>query len=93
MGDKLALVGNSGNTDAPHLHIHVMDANHVVQSHGVPFTFADYELLGSFPDIDALLPEPFGEVGPVDPTLLDEPVAVTDAYPLELDIVRFAQSA
>ena len=89
VGDKLALVGNSGNTDAPHLHIHVMDANHVVQSHGVPFVFDDYEMLGTFGDLERLLPEPFGEVGPEEPDLLDEPETIDDAYPLELDIVEF----
>lgn len=89
VGDKLALVGNSGNTDAPHLHIHVMDANHVVQSHAIPFTFASYDLLGSFESIDALLPEPFGEVGPEPADLLSSPEPITDAYPLELDIIEW----
>ena len=89
VGDKLALVGNSGNTDAPHLHIHVMDANHVVQSHGVPFVFDGYTRLGSFESIDTFLPEPFGEVGPEEPDLLAVPEHIANAYPLELDIVEF----
>lgn len=89
VGDKLALVGNSGNTDAPHLHLHVMDDNHVVQSHGVPFVLDDYQLIGSFEDLDALLPEPFGEVGPEEPDLLAVPEPMANAYPLELDIVTF----
>jgi hypothetical protein len=89
VGDKLALVGNSGNTDAPHLHIHVMDDNHVVQSHGVPFVFDRYTLLGSFQNLDSLLPEPFREVGPEDPEWLAVPEQITHAYPLELDVVAF----
>jgi hypothetical protein len=91
VGDKLALVGNSGNTDAPHLHIHVMDDNHVVQSHAVPFVFDSYELIGSFESLEALIPEPFGEVGPEDPDLFDSPELITEAYPLELDIVEFSE--
>lgn len=89
VGDKLALVGNTGNTDAPHLHIHVMDRNHVVASNPIPFTFASFDLLGTYGDIDTLLPEPFGEVGPEDPEMLDEPEARTEQYPLELDILEF----
>ncbi len=92
VGDKLALVGNSGNTDAPHLHIHVMDDNHVVQSHGVPFVFDEFELLGSFESIDSLFPEPFGEVSPEAPDLLEAPEQITDAYPLELDILTFGST-
>lgn len=66
-----------------------LDYNHVVQSHAVPFVFGNYELLGSFESIDTLLPEPFGEVGPQDPDLLKTPQHITDAYPLELRIVKF----
>ena len=91
VGDKLALVGNTGNTDAPHLHIHAMDRNHVVASNPIPFTFASFDLLGTYGDLDTLLPEPFGEVGPADPELLEEPEARTDQYPLELDILEFTQ--
>lgn len=90
VGDKLALVGNSGNTDAPHLHIHMMDANHTIPANAIPFGFKSYDLLGSYLDIDNLLPEPFGEVGPNEPELLDSPEHMTDAYPLELDIVEFS---
>ncbi len=88
-GDKLALVGNSGNTDAPHLHIHVMDANHVVQSNGVPFVFASFDLLGSYESIADLLPELDGGTSPGPFTTLMEPKPMTNVYPLELDIVRF----
>jgi hypothetical protein len=42
-GDPLGLVGNSGNTSAPHLHFHVMDGPSPLTSEGVPYvidTFA-----------------------------------------------------
>lgn len=88
-GDTIGLVGNSGNTDAPHLHIHVMDANHVVQSDAIPFVHDRFELIGRFDSILDLLPELDGGRG-AEP-MLDHPHAgdVTDAYPLELDVVRF----
>ena len=45
-GDALALLGNSGNATAPHLHMQVTDRNSVLQSQGVPFVFADFTYLG-----------------------------------------------
>ncbi len=45
MGDKVAtgqvlgLLGNSGNTDSPHLHFHVMDGPSPLVSNGLPFVF------------------------------------------------------
>jgi hypothetical protein len=42
-GDPLGLVGNSGNSSAPHLHFHVMDGPSPLTSEGVPYvidTFA-----------------------------------------------------
>jgi hypothetical protein len=54
-GEGLGVVGNSGNTDAPHLHFHVMDSPSPLASNGVPFTFASFTLQGtvSQADIDA----------------------------------------
>jgi murein DD-endopeptidase MepM/ murein hydrolase activator NlpD len=42
-GDVLGLVGNSGNSDEPHLHFHVMDRGSPLESEGVPFLFDSYE--------------------------------------------------
>jgi hypothetical protein len=36
-GDLLGLVGNSGNSSAPHLHFHVMDGPSPLTSEGVPY--------------------------------------------------------
>jgi murein DD-endopeptidase MepM/ murein hydrolase activator NlpD len=36
-GERLGLVGNSGNTSAPHLHFHVMDGPSPLTSEGVPY--------------------------------------------------------
>jgi len=45
-GDVLALLGNSGNSDAPHLHFHVTDGNSPLGAEGVPFVFESFEQQG-----------------------------------------------
>lgn len=45
-GDVLALLGNSGNTNGPHLHLQLTDQNSVLQSQGIPFVFAAFTYLG-----------------------------------------------
>lgn len=42
-GDRLGLVGNSGNTTEPHLHLHLMDRAVPTAAAGVPFRWSDAE--------------------------------------------------
>jgi hypothetical protein len=46
-GQKLGLLGNSGNTNGAHLHFNVTDSPRPEESDGLPFVFASFELLGS----------------------------------------------
>lgn len=90
-GQKVALVGNSGNTDAPHLHVHVMDAPKVIQSDGVPFLLEDFRLVGRYESIDTLLPDPSGT--PPQPMIpQSDSVAHTGEYPLELSVISWPSS-
>jgi hypothetical protein len=41
-GQVLGLLGNSGNTDAPHLHFHVMDGPSPLRANGLPYTFTSF---------------------------------------------------
>jgi hypothetical protein len=57
-GDVLGKLGNSGNTDAPHLHLHIMSADgEALYAVGLPYALAAYEYLGTwdsvFDDLDA----------------------------------------
>ncbi|MEW6271688.1 MAG: M23 family metallopeptidase [Thermodesulfobacteriota bacterium] len=45
-GQVLGLVGNSGNSDAPHLHFHVMDGPSPLGSNGVPYVIDAFEVTG-----------------------------------------------
>jgi hypothetical protein len=41
-GQVLGLLGNSGNTDAPHLHFHIMDGVSPLLSNGLPYVFTSF---------------------------------------------------
>jgi murein DD-endopeptidase MepM/ murein hydrolase activator NlpD len=53
-GQVLGLLGNSGNTDGPHLHFHVMDSPSPLQSNGLPYVFDRFTGLGRIDDISTL---------------------------------------
>lgn len=46
-GDVLALLGNSGNTTAPHLHFHVMDGPSPLDANGLPYVIAAFSSRGT----------------------------------------------
>ena len=43
-GRVIAALGNTGNTDAPHLHFHVMSTPDPLRSDGLPFVFSSFRL-------------------------------------------------
>jgi murein DD-endopeptidase MepM/ murein hydrolase activator NlpD len=45
-GDVLGLLGNSGNSSAAHLHIHVSDRPDPLESEGIPFVFESFSYVG-----------------------------------------------
>ena len=45
-GQVLARLGNSGNSDAPHLHFQVMDANSPLGAEGLPCELDGFTQLG-----------------------------------------------
>lgn len=52
-GQIIGLLGNTGNSSAPHLHLHVSDANDPLKAEGVPFIFKTATLEGRAEQIDA----------------------------------------
>jgi peptidase M23-like protein len=53
-GQVLASLGNTGNSDAPHLHFHVVDQPSPLGGEGVPFVFDRFTLQGYVPSLDFL---------------------------------------
>jgi hypothetical protein len=43
-GDQLGEVGNTGNSQAPHLHLHVMDGASPLASDGLPYVFDSFAI-------------------------------------------------
>jgi hypothetical protein len=87
-GDVLALVGNSGNSLAPHLHFHVMSAQLSLASNGLPYTIDSFTATGQTPGTDAF-DEAESEGTPLEVTPLDPVETVTQAMPLDQLVVSF----
>ena len=51
-GQLVGRLGNSGNSDAPHLHFHLGDANAALGSEGIPWVFERFELLDQVQSLD-----------------------------------------
>jgi hypothetical protein len=46
LGQMLGLLGNSGNSNAPHLHFQICDANSVLGCEGLPYAISSFEVEG-----------------------------------------------
>ena len=53
-GQMLAKLGNSGQSDAPHLHLHIMDEPSPLAAEGLPLVFSSFELQGHVPSLRVL---------------------------------------
>jgi hypothetical protein len=87
-GDPIGLVGNSGNSSAPHLHFHVMDGPSPVTSEGVPYVIDNFEITGQITSTEAFDQfENTTQPLPVQATPADGPHR--DELPLDRVIVSF----
>ena len=87
-GDVLGLLGNTGNTTAPHLHFGLIDNPAAVVGRALPLTFASWTLEGGLDQqeiVDLLTAGPGG--APLTPS--GETGPQTGTFPLHLEVVDF----
>ena len=51
-GQVLGLLGNTGNSTAPHLHFHLMDGKSPLNANGIPYVFPEFTSRGIIPASD-----------------------------------------
>jgi murein DD-endopeptidase MepM/ murein hydrolase activator NlpD len=83
-GQLLALLGNSGNSDAPHLHFHLVDANSPLGAEGIPYEFEQFDQLGVTGGPDLL-----DGGAPWKPEAGAKPVPRRREFPLDNAVVAF----
>lgn len=90
-GDILGKVGNTGNSQAPHLHLHVMDGPSPLLSNGIPYVFDALAITAidsaGTPDFDKA--EATGT--PLTLTPVTPPRRLRDVLPLDLSVVEFSR--
>jgi len=87
-GQTIAKLGNSGNTDAPHLHFHVMDGPDPLMANGLPFEITSFRLdqrIASAAALDTLFA---GKPAPLQAGFAAR--ELHDISPLNLDVMSYS---
>ena len=83
-GEVLGRLGNSGNSDAPHLHLHLADKAAPLAAEGLPFVFERFDWRGNVGSLDSWLPSR-------QPFVAAAPDRRSGALPLESDVIDFPE--
>lgn len=88
-GDQLGEVGNTGNSQAPHLHLHVTEGPSPLASNGVPYVFDNFTITA----VDEAGTEDFDKAEETGSKLTltprVPPLKLSNALPLDLSIVEW----
>ena len=82
-GEVLGLLGNSGNSDAPHLHFHIMDGPWPLLSNGRPHRFSSFTSEGTLTNL--------AEVSAGEKAVVSDELKGSFEYelPLDLQVIGF----
>ncbi len=90
-GAPLGRVGNTGNSQAPHLHLHVMDGPSPLKANGIPYVFERFTLTA----VDEAGTEDFDKAEATGSPLTLTPVSpeklCRNTLPLDLSVVTFVR--
>ena len=84
-GQVVALLGNSGNSDAPHLHFHLMDDNSPLGAEGLPYELTSFSQMGTVSGGEAPLES--GQAWRANPG--EKPVVHQREFPVNNAVVNF----
>jgi hypothetical protein len=88
-GQTLGLLGDTGNSTAPHLHFHVMDGPSPLNANGLPYVITRFSSRGVLaPGSDDAIQK--GEVAKIEPRLAGEH---EDELPLNNEVVDFGPAS
>jgi murein DD-endopeptidase len=84
-GQPLGLLGNSGNSDEPHLHFQLTDGNSPMASEGIPYELERFTQLGILDDEEAVLDH--GRAW--QPKAQEKPVGHQQEFPIDKAVMNF----
>lgn len=88
LGQVLGLVGNTGNSLAPHLHFQVMNGPSSLASNGLPYQISEFQITAKSPGTEAF-DQAEGKGTPLALTPVSPTQFIKDSLPLDQLIISF----
>ena len=92
-GQVLGAVGNTGNSQAPHLHLHVMDGRSPLAADGLPYVFDDFTVTAVDEAGTADFDRAEATGSPLTLTPRSPPERQRERLPLDLSVVTWPDAA